>query len=145
MDINKELIDCLFVKANESESRRAQFDLRTSLDDAGQRMLNVMLPGSEVAIHRHPKSSENVILLSGKLEDVLYEEIIGEPKEGDEIIVTESGKKMKVSERHLLDASTGNFGFIVPRGAWHRVQVLEPSCIYHAKDGKAGEDGTEWL
>ena len=145
MEINKELIDSLIAKAEQSESKRAQFDLRTSLDDAGQRMLNVMLPGSEVAIHRHPRSSENVILLSGKLYDVLYEEIINDADTKGEIVHTASGKRLRVTKRHLLDASSGNFGFIVPRGAWHRIEVLEPSAIYHAKDGKAGEDGTESL
>ena len=28
-------------------------------------------------------------------------------------------------------------------GAWHTVEVVEPSVIYEAKDGKYGEDGSE--
>ena len=31
----------------------------------------------------------------------------------------------------------------MPAGAWHSVEVLEPSVIYEAKDGKYGEDGSE--
>ncbi len=31
----------------------------------------------------------------------------------------------------------------VPAGTWHTVEVLEPSVIYEAKDGKYGEDGSE--
>ena len=31
----------------------------------------------------------------------------------------------------------------MPQGAWHTVEVLEPSVIYEAKDGKYGEDGSE--
>lgn len=31
---------------------------------------------------------------------------------------------------------------MVPQGAWHTVEVLEPSVIYEAKDGKYGEDGS---
>ena len=33
----------------------------------------------------------------------------------------------------------------MPTGAWHTVEVLEPSVIFEAKDGKYGEDGSETL
>ena len=39
----------------------------------------------------------------------------------------------------------GNFGFVVPADSWDTVEVLEPSVIYEAKDGKYGEDGSETL
>ena len=45
----------------------------------------------------------------------------------------------------MLDPSLGNFGCVVPAGAWHTVEVLEPSVIFEAKDGKYGEDGSETL
>ena len=45
----------------------------------------------------------------------------------------------------MLDPSIGNFGCVVPAGAWHTVEVLEPSVIFEAKDGKYGEDGSETL
>ena len=41
------------------------------------------------------------------------------------------------------DQSSGNYGCVVPAGVWHTVEVLEPSVIYEAKDGKYGEDGSE--
>ena len=90
-------------------------------------MLNALLPGTEVAIHRHPSSNENVLLLCGKLVEVLFDD------EGNE------------TERIHLDPTLGNFGCVVPAGAWHTVEVLEPSVIYEAKDGKYGEDGSETL
>lgn len=31
----------------------------------------------------------------------------------------------------------------MPKGVWHTVEVIEPSVIYEAKDGKYGEDGSE--
>ena len=34
-----------------------------------------------------------------------------------------------------LDPTIGNYGCVVPQGAWHTVEVLEPSVIYEAKDG----------
>ena len=125
IQIDKELINDLLDKAVVSERKRMNYDLRTSASDNSQRMLNALLPGTIVPIHRHPKSNENVILLCGKLVEVIYE------AEGNE------------AERIHLDPSVGNFGCVVPAGAWHTVEVLEPSVIYEAKDGKYGEDGSE--
>ena len=125
--IDKELINDLFNKAVVSDRKRMNYDLRTSSNDGSQRMLNALLPGSIVPIHRHPKSNENVLLLCGKLVEVIYD------AEGNE------------TERIHLDPSVGNFGCVVPAGAWHTVEVLEPSVIYEAKDGKYGEDGSETL
>ena len=70
-------------------------------------------------------STENVLLLCGKLVEVLYDD------NGNE------------TERILLDPSVGCYGCVVPKGVWHSVEVLEPSVIYEAKDGKYGEDGSE--
>lgn len=125
--IDKKLINDLFDKAVVSDRKRMNYDLRTSSNDGSQRMLNALLPGSIVPIHRHPKSNENVILLCGKLVEVIYD------AEGNE------------TERIHLDPSVGNFGCVVPAGAWHSVEVLEPSVIYEAKDGRYGEDGSETL
>ena len=88
-------------------------------------MLNALLPGTVVPGHRHPQSNENVLLLCGKLVEIIYDE------NGNEI------------ERIHLDPTVGNFGCVVLQGAWHTVEVLEPSVIYEAKDGKYGEDGSE--
>ena len=123
--IDEKLINDLFDKAVASDRKRMNYDLRTSSNDGSQRMLNALLPGSIVPIHRHPNSNENVILLCGKLVEVIYD------AEGNE------------TERIHLDPSVGNFGCVVPAGSWHTVEVLEPSVIYEAKDGKYGEDGSE--
>ena len=90
-------------------------------------MLNAMLTETIVPIHRHPMSNENVLLLIGKLDEVIYDD------NGIEI------------ERIHLDPSVGNFGCVIPQGAWHTVEVLEPSVIYEAKDGKYGKDGSMTL
>ena len=125
IQIDKKLINDLFDKAVVSERKRMNYDLRTSANDGSQRMLNALLPGSIVPIHRHPNSNENVLLLCGKMVEVIY------------------GADGNETERICLDPSEGNFGCVVPAGAWHTVEVLEPSVIYEAKDGKYGEDGTE--
>ena len=127
IEINKPLLEDLFAKANESDRLRMNYDLRTSVSDNSQRMLNALLPGTIVPIHRHPLSNENVLLICGKLVEIIYD------AEGNE------------TERIHLDPSAENFGCVVPAGAWHTVEVLEPSVIYEAKDGKYGEDGSETL
>ena len=43
----------------------------------------------------------------------------------------------------VLNPSSGNYGCVVPAGTWHTAEVLEPSVIYEAKDGKYGKDGTQ--
>ena len=125
MEINKELLDNLLEQAKENPRLRQNFDLRTSSADTSQRMLNALLPGTVVPIHRHPNSTENVFLLCGKIVEVICDE------NGNE------------KERIHLDPTVGDYGCVVPQGAWHTVEVLEPSVIYEAKDGKYGEDGSD--
>lgn len=127
MEINKEFLGKLFEQAVKNPRLRQSYDLRTSSDDNSQRILNALLPGTVVPIHRHPNSNENVLLLCGKLVEVIYDE---------------NGKE---KERIHLDPTIGNYGCVIPPGAWHTVEVLEPSVIYEAKDGKYGEDGSETL
>ena len=127
MIIDKETLAELFAQAEASPRKRMNFDLRTSTNDNSQRMLNALLPGTEEPIHRHPSSNENVLLLCGKLIEVIFD------NEGNE------------TERIHLDPTLGNYGCVVPAGAWHTVEVLEPSIIYEGKDGKYGEDGSETL
>lgn len=125
--INKDLLNHLIEQASSHSRLRMSFDLRTSLADHSQRMLNVLLPGTEVPIHRHPHSNENVLLLCGKLVEVIYDE------QGNE------------SERIPLDPLQGKYGCVVPPGVWHTVEVLEASVLYESKDGRYGEDGSETL
>ena len=125
MEINKDFLGKLFEQAVVNPRLRQDSDLRTSANDNTQRLLNALLPGTVVPIHRHPQSTENVFLLCGKIVEVIYDE------NGNEI------------ERIHLDPAVGNYGCVVPQGAWHTVEVLEPSVIYESKDGKYGEDGSE--
>ena len=133
MTINQDLLERLFEEAKVNARLRINLDLRTSAEDGSQRMLNAMLPGTQVAIHRHPMSNENVILIKGRLDEVLYEEV-----------TTADGKtKLKEAERIHLCPEEGAYGCQVPQGVWHTVEVIEPSVIYEGKDGKYGEDGSE--
>lgn len=127
MQIDQKLISELLDKALTNSRLRLNYDLRTNSNDGSQRMLNALIPGTVVPIHRHPHSNENVLLICGKLVEVIYDD------NGYEI------------ESIHLDPLRGNFGCVVPAGAWHTVEVLKPSVIYEAKDGKYGEDGSMTL
>ena len=87
--------------------------------------MNALLPGTEVVIHRHPNSSESVICLCGRMDEVFYDD------------------NMKEVKRISLCPAKGVYGCQIPIGVWHRVEVFEPSVIFEAKDGKYGEDGSE--
>ena len=121
LEIDKLLIERLFEQAKDSPRLRMNYDLRTSLADTSQRMLNALLPGTEVPIHRHESTSETVVCICGRLEEMIYGE-------------KEDGSFQEIS-RHLLCPTEGMYGMQIPAGAWHTIRVLEPSVIFEAKDG----------
>ena len=75
MLLDTTFINSLLDRAKESPRLRQHYDLRNSAADTSQRMLNALLPGTEVAIHRHEETAETVVCLMGKLEEVIYEEV----------------------------------------------------------------------
>ena len=117
MIINDQLLDEILEKAKESPRLRMNMDLRNSSEDKSQRMLNVLLPGTVVPIHRHRETSETTMIIRGKLFMVFYNDLGGQ------------------TERYLLDRTIGNYGVQIPKGRWHTVEVIEPSAIFEVKDG----------
>ena len=142
MEINKELLETLLVEAKENPGLRQNFDLRTSSADTSQRMLNALQPQTEVPIHRHEKTSETVICLVGKLEEIIYEEVNDYVHETtsccDDVIRQKSFKEVS---RQILSPAEGKFGIQIPAGAWHTINIIEPSVIFEAKDGAYRGDG----
>ena len=136
MEINKELLDGLLAEAKENPRLRQNFDLRTSSADTSQRMLNALQPGTEVPIHRHENTAETVICLVGKLEEIIYEEVNEYVHEAtsccDDVIRQKSFKEVS---RQILSPAEGKFGIQIPAGAWHTINVIEPSVIFEVKDG----------
>lgn len=136
MEINKELLETLLAEAKENLRLRQNFDLRTSFADTSQRMLNALQPQTEVPIHQHEKTAETVICLVGKLEEIIYEEVNEYVHETtsfcDDVIRQKSFKEVS---RQILSPADGKFGIQIPAGAWHTVNVIEPSVIFEAKDG----------
>ena len=125
--IDKKLIAQLFDEASANSRLRINYDLRNSELDGSQRMLNALLPGTQVPIHRHPNSSESVVVICGSVVEVFYDD------NGQEI------------ERVPMCPMHGNFGCQIPKGTWHSIEALEPSVIIEAKEGRYGADGSEEL
>lgn len=150
MNIDKNLLAQLLGQAAENPRLRQNLDLRTSGEDGSQRMLNALMPGTKVAVHRHPNSSETVVCLQGRLDEILYEEVKGEAyaQTGEtlpDLEVRDGMRSVSLREKRRihLNPSEGMYGCQVPKGVWHTVEVLEPSVIFEAKDGAYGGDGSE--
>ena len=126
---DKDFIDRLFTDAVESPRLRQNYDLRNSADDTSPRMLNALVPGTEVPIHQHVETAETVICLCGKIEEILYER---------QEVANEDGTtevKLKETARYMLCPEQEAYGMQIPAGVWHTVNVIEPSVIFEAKDG----------
>ena len=125
MEFDKDFLGKLFELAVANPRLRQSYDLRTSSADTSQRMLNALLPGTVVPIHRHENTAETVVCLCGRLDEVLYE-----------LIVSADGKEeyREVQRIHLCPAEA-KYGCQILKGAWHTVEVIDPSVIFEAKDG----------
>ena len=129
IEMNKDFLNQLLEQAKKNPRLRQNLDLRTSSSDTSQRMLNALLPGTVVPIHRHENTTETVICLCGKLDEVIYEEV-------DSQLPSLTGSRFREIERIHLCPAQSQYGCQVPKGAWHTVEVIEPSVIFEAKDGK---------
>ncbi|MDE5840685.1 MAG: WbuC family cupin fold metalloprotein [Muribaculaceae bacterium] len=117
MIIDDSLLDEVRAKAEESPRLRMNYNFHESLDAKAQRLLNVLLPGTIIPVHRHTHTAETYILLRGKMFVVFYDSLGAQ------------------TERFLLDPAIGNYGVNIPKGQWHGVEVIEPSAIFEVKDG----------
>lgn len=141
MEFDKEFLEKLFEQATENPRLRQNFDLRTSSADTSQRMLNALLPETKVPIHRHEDTNETVICLCGSLDEVIYEEVVSYENDTDDfqkgMNVQDVVRKVEYREvqRIHLNPVGAKYGCQIPKGAWHAVEVIEPSVIFEAKDG----------
>ena len=142
MEFDKDFLGKLFEQATMNPRLRQSFDLRTSSADTSQRILNALLPDTVVPIHRHENTTETVVCLCGKLYEVIYEEVVTYEKDASEALpmaidaqdVTRKVEYREVQRIHLCPVEA-KYGCQIPKGAWHTVEVIEPSVIFEAKDG----------
>ena len=118
MKIDKETLDRLTAEAKSCERLRMNFDLRTSADDKSQRMLNALEPGTKVPVHRHRSTAETVIIIRGKVKEILFDE------------------NGNVAEKIMMEPGGDCPVLQIPAGQWHTIESLESgTVIFEAKDG----------
>ena len=79
-------------------------------------MLNVLIPGSRIPIHRHHNTCETLILLRGKAIVVYYDDIMGEEE------------RIVLSQDNVLCID-------IPKDKWHSVEIEEPVVLFEIKEG----------
>ena len=118
MKIDNFLLDTLSTQAKASSRLRKNYDLRNSEKDQSQRMLNAIEPGSDIPVHRHQNSSETVVVIRGKIEEVYFD------------------STGRVTDIIKLDPEGPCFALNVPKGQWHTLRSLESgTVILEVKDG----------
>lgn len=118
MLIDKPFLKELLAKAEQTERKRAYYDLRNADDEESQRVLIAMLPGSASPIHRHPETSETIVVLRGEATELLYD------ADGHECA------------RNILNPKQGNYATLIPAGQWHTIIADKPCVILEAKAGQ---------
>ena len=115
MKIDIQLFKSIAEKAKASPRLRMHYDLRDSEDEQGQRMLNVLLPTTKSAIHRHSDTSEVVICIYGSAIERFYND------EGNE------------TEMVVMTAGSDCPGVVVEQGRYHSLQAtVEIGVIFEA-------------
>lgn len=118
MVIDKELLDELTRQAKQNHRLRQAYDLRNSIDDKSQRMLNALEPGTVLPIHRHRTTSEVTSVIRGRVRHNMYDD------------------KGNLAETFIASADGFPNFYVTPMGMWHNTECLESgTVIFEAKDG----------
>lgn len=128
MVIDKKILDDLTEQAKASPRLRMNYDLRNSVNDQSQRMLNALEPGTILPIHRHHASSEINICLRGHYEEYLY----GFTKTRSD--GTPDPDSFGIVE--TIDMYPGGPVLSIEKGQWHSLKCLESGTVlFECKDG----------
>ena len=126
MVIDNKLLEELTKQAKANPRHRMHYDLRDTDSDGSMRMLNAIEPETVIPIHRHAKTSEDVIVLRGEAMEVLYD------SQGREV------------EHFLLIAGSECVACHVPLGQFHTCKSLKSgTVIFEFKNGRYDPEGTE--
>lgn len=113
LDIN--FYEQLLKQAEENPRLRQAYDLRNGSDDTSQRLLNALIPGTIIPIHRHTTTIETVVVLYGEIDEIFYDN---------------TGKEFNRIRLYIGD------GMQIPKSQFHSIQVIKPSILLEFKDGK---------
>jgi cupin fold WbuC family metalloprotein len=111
MLIDDILLNKVSAEAKASPRQRMNYNLHESLDDKVQRLFNAMEPRTIIPIQRHRDTAETMIVLRGQLKLTIYDD--------DKCI----------NEEYVLTPSDGKYGYHIPKGVWHGVEVLSPNTV----------------
>ena len=126
MIIDNAFLDQLTAKAQTSPRKRMHYDLRDDTADTSMRMLNALEPGTVIPIHRHNDTSEEIVVLRGEVEEVLFDD------KGNEV------------ECYHLTAGGDIMACRVPMGQYHTCRSLKSgSVIIEFKRGMYNPETTE--
>ncbi len=114
MQLDTELYKRILEQAKYNPRLRQAVDLRTTTEDNSQRMLNALIPGTKIPIHRHTTTSETSVILYGSIDEIFYD------IDGNELA------------RYTLHVGDG---LQIPVGQFHTIEVKEPSVLLEIKDG----------
>lgn len=118
MRLDNTLFDSVSEQAKQSSRLRMNQDMRNSVEDQSQRMLNAIEPGTKLPIHRHRNSTETCIVLRGSAEELFYDD------------------NGNITERVLMKPDSECCGVNITKGRWHKIVSLESgTVIFEAKDG----------
>lgn len=67
MKFSTELFDTLTEQAKVNPRLRQHFDLRDGSQEQSMRMLNALEPGTDVPIHKHSHTSEQIVCVRGRV------------------------------------------------------------------------------
>lgn len=115
MIIDAILLDNISVQAQATTRLRMNYDLRDSKEDESQRMLNAIEPGTVIPVHRHTMTSEDVVVLRGRAEEVFYDD---QGNETGRWLLTPGG-----------DEPNSAPAIHVPIGQYHTCQSLESGTV----------------
>ena len=73
MFIDTELLDKLTAQAQSSPCLRMRCDLQDSEEDQSLRMLKAIVPGTVIPVHRHTMTSEDIVMLRGRADGVIFD------------------------------------------------------------------------
>ena len=118
MIIDSSILDTLSEQARVNPRLRQSYDLRNSVEDRSQRMLNALEPGTIMPIHRHRNSSETMIVIKGSLKEYFYDE------------------QGNVTGEWICAPNSDCIGINIPAGQWHNLECLESGTVlFESKDG----------
>ncbi len=111
MLLDELLLNKVSGEAKKSPRLRMNYNLHESLDDKVQRLFNAMEPGTIVPIQRHQDTAETLLVVKGELKLTIYDD------------------SKNIIEQEVLNPSEGRYGYHIPKGVWHCVEVLAPNTV----------------